>query len=122
MNYSRKGDDWCLDSGCSKHLCANRSLLKNYKTISDGDTITFGDKAKGRIVGEGDVISSGLKIGDVSYSQECKYNLLSISMLCDKGNHVIFRKHSCEIVDDDSGDIVASGIRVKKIYVLRPSD
>ena len=93
MNYSKTGEDWVIDSGCSKHLCGNRSLLKNYKTISYGDTITFGDKGKGKIIGEGDIISSsGLKIGEVSYAHECKYNLLSISMLCDKGNHVIFRR------------------------------
>ncbi|XP_024019082.1 uncharacterized protein LOC112090920 [Morus notabilis] len=47
-----------LDSGCSKHMTGDLSLLKNF-TRKNGGRVTFGDNIKGKILGVGDVDNLG---------------------------------------------------------------
>nr|GEX68261.1 ribonuclease H-like domain-containing protein [Tanacetum cinerariifolium] len=60
-----------VDSGCSRHMTGNMSYLSNFKEFDEG-YVTFGRGAKrGRILG-------------------LKFNLLSISQMCDKKNNILF--------------------------------
>ncbi|KAL8135018.1 hypothetical protein AgCh_009883 [Apium graveolens] len=49
-----KQDIWYLDSGCSRHMTGNKSLLNNIKKVIAW-SVTFGDNSKGNIVGIGDI-------------------------------------------------------------------
>ena len=68
--------------------------VNNFATLSryhEGDTVTFGDDSKGKIIGIGNIkISSYSLIEDIVLVDELEYNLLSISQLCDKGLKIIF--------------------------------
>ena len=58
-----------------------------------GGTNTVGDKTKCNILGIGNVgCDSFNSINDVLRVDDLKYNLLSISQLCDKVNQMIFDK------------------------------
>ncbi|KAL8120256.1 hypothetical protein AgCh_017419 [Apium graveolens] len=74
-----KQDIWYLDSGCSRHMTGNKSLLNNIKKVSAG-SVTFGDSSKGNIR---DIGNEKVKISDVQLVTGLKYNLLAISQLCD---------------------------------------
>lgn len=54
MRAESKKNMWYLDSGCSHHMTGDKAM---FSTISpkDGGYVTFGDNAKGKIVGEGKV-------------------------------------------------------------------
>lgn len=53
--------------------------------------ITYGDNVKGKLLGEGIVRNlSTITIENVLLVKEIKYNLLSISQLCDKGYFIVF--------------------------------
>ncbi|XP_074351403.1 uncharacterized protein LOC141690510 [Apium graveolens] len=80
-----KQDLWYLDSGCSRHMNGNKSLFNNIKKVTAG-SVTFGDSSKGIIIGIGDIGNEHFKISDVQLVTGLKYNLLSISQLCDNGN------------------------------------
>ena len=57
----------------------------------DGGHVTFGDNAKGKIVGIGEIGNlQSLSIHHVLFVDGLKYNLLSISQLCDMRNKVTF--------------------------------
>ena len=78
-----QSDQWYFDSGCSKHMTGNKSLLKNYSEKADG-VVTFGDGNKGKIHGIGDLLLSDLPpVRNVLFVKGLKANLLSISQLCD---------------------------------------
>lgn len=63
-----------------------------------GGTITLDDKAKCNILGVGRIgCDSSNSIDDVILVDVFKYNLLSISQLCDKGNQAVFDKKECEV-------------------------
>ena len=62
--------------------------------------VTFGDNAKEKIIGQGNIgnDTSSLIENDLLVDG-LKYNLLSISQLCDKGFKVIFEVSHCIIKD-----------------------
>ncbi|XP_074337291.1 uncharacterized protein LOC141674486 [Apium graveolens] len=80
-----KQDLWYLDSGYSRHMTGNKSLLNNIKKVIAG-SVTFGDSSKGIIIGIDDIGNEQFKISDVQLVTGLKYNHLSISQLCDNGN------------------------------------
>ena len=88
-----------MDSGCSRHMTGDESKFA-FLTKRKGGYIIFGDNAKGRIIGQGNIgndISS--LIESVFLVDGLKHNLLSISQLCDKGFKVIFEASHCNIKD-----------------------
>ena len=40
-------NSWYFDSGCFRHMIGNRSILTDYKIVSNGQ-VTFGDGVQGR--------------------------------------------------------------------------
>ena len=73
---------WYLDSGCSRHMTGDSTLLTEFKERA-GTSITFGDDSKGYTMGY-DLISKGnVIIDEVALVDGLKHNLLSISQLCD---------------------------------------
>ena len=70
---------WYLDSGCSRHMIGNKTLIK---TLFEGKigTVMFGDGSKSVIRGIGNVDIPGLLVfEDVWYVDGKKANLLSFS-------------------------------------------
>ena len=80
---------WYLDSGCSRHMTGDRSLLTDV-VKSSGPRITFGDNSKGKTVGKGKIIHGNITINDVLLVENLHYNLISISQMCDIGYLVEF--------------------------------
>ena len=58
------------------------------------------------------MLSDKMSIHDVYYVDGLKYNLLSVSQICDHGYEVFFDDHGCQI-KLKSGQLVASGKRSK---------
>ena len=79
-----------LDSGRSKHMTGNFSKFSTF-TQNDGGFVTFGNNAKGRITGIGNIGNSSPPIiENVLLVDNLKHNLFSISQLCDKSYRVVF--------------------------------
>nr|XP_017227813.1 PREDICTED: uncharacterized protein LOC108203408 [Daucus carota subsp. sativus] len=109
-----KRDMWYLDSGCSRHMTGNKSLLKSIRKVTAG-SVTFGDSSKGSIIGIGDIGNEHFKIANVQLVTGLKYNLLSISQLCDNGYKVIFYPTHCSILNKD-GKLMLTCPRSKNVY------
>ncbi|RVX10821.1 Retrovirus-related Pol polyprotein from transposon RE1 [Vitis vinifera] len=52
LDEGSKEDKWFLDSGCSRHMTGDKSKFA-FLTKRKGGYVTFGDNAKGRIIGQG---------------------------------------------------------------------
>ena len=88
-------------------------------TKRDGEFVTFGDNAKGKIVGIGNIINSSPPIiENVLLVDNLKHNLLSISQLCDKGYRVIFESSKCLIEDACSKEIIFIGNRKDNVKLM----
>ena len=95
-------------------MTGNKSLLNNIKKVTAG-SVTFGDSSKGSIIGIGDIGNEHFKISNVQLVTGLRYNLLSISQLCDNGNKVIFYPTHCSILDIN-GKLVLICPRNKNVY------
>ncbi|GJY46361.1 putative ribonuclease H-like domain-containing protein [Tanacetum coccineum] len=90
-----------IDSGCSRHMTGNRSYLTDYEEI-DGGFVAFGGNSKGgKITGKGKIRTSKLDFEDVYFVKELKFNLFSVSQMCDKKNSVLFTDTECVVLSPD---------------------
>jgi len=107
-----------LDSGCSKHMIGDASLLTGL-TLKHGGYVTYGDNNKEKIIGSGDIgVKGSLIIHNVLLVEGLKYNLLSISQLCDKGLEVTFQPKIYLISSRDSRYAHLVVKRVNNVYML----
>jgi len=80
--------------------------------------VTFGDGAKGEIVGIGNLAKQGLqRLNDVLLVEGLASNLISISQLCDLGLQVNFTKPECQI-SDEKGEVLMKGTRSNDNWYL----
>ena len=88
-----------MDSGCSRHMTEDKSKFA-FLIKKNGGYVTFGDNAKGKITGQGNIGNNTFSlIESVLLVDGLKCNLLSISQLSDKGFKVFFEASHCIIKD-----------------------
>ncbi|GKD16887.1 retrovirus-related pol polyprotein from transposon TNT 1-94 [Tanacetum coccineum] len=71
-------DTRIFNSGCPRHMTRNKSYLINYQDY-DGGFVAFDGSSKG----------------------ELKFNIFSVSQMCDKKNSVLFTKTECLILSPE---------------------
>ncbi|GJU24381.1 putative ribonuclease H-like domain-containing protein [Tanacetum coccineum] len=77
-------------NGCSSHMTGNKALPTDYHDI-DGGFVAFGGSTRGgKITGTGKIRTNKIDFEDVFFVKELKFNLFSISQMCDKKNNVLF--------------------------------
>ncbi|GJU88179.1 ribonuclease H-like domain-containing protein [Tanacetum coccineum] len=88
-------------AGCVWHMTWNKDFLTDYQDI-DGGFVAFGGNARGgMITGTGKIRTDKLDFEDVFFVKEIKFNLFSISQMCDKKNSVLFTKTKCLVLSLD---------------------
>nr|GEZ88591.1 ribonuclease H-like domain-containing protein [Tanacetum cinerariifolium] len=79
----------------------NMSYLSDFKELNDG-YVTFGGNPKGgKISGKGKIKTGNLDFDDVYFVKELKFNLFSVSQMCDKKNSVFFTDTECLVFSPD---------------------
>ena len=107
---------WILDSGCSRHMTGEKSLLTNVVEKA-GPVVTFGDDNKGFTTGYGNLKIGNVIIENISLVEGLKHNLLSISQFCDRGFNVDFRKEMCLISNRKDEKLTLQGVRKGNLFV-----
>nr|GEV56482.1 ribonuclease H-like domain-containing protein [Tanacetum cinerariifolium] len=90
-----------IDIGFSIHMTKNMSYLYEYEEI-DGRYVAFGGDPKGgKITSKGKINTGKLDFKDVYFIKELKFNLFSVSQMCDKKNNVLFTNTECVVLSLD---------------------
>ncbi|GJU36054.1 ribonuclease H-like domain-containing protein [Tanacetum coccineum] len=98
LSNSQLNEKGFVDSGCSRHMSGNIAHLSDFKEF-DGGYVTFGGGANGgRITGKGTIKTDKLDFEDVYFVKELKFNLFSVSQMCDKKNYVLFTDSECLVL------------------------
>nr|GEY81768.1 ribonuclease H-like domain-containing protein [Tanacetum cinerariifolium] len=88
----------------------NEVTLKERKSLAgvqskleiDGEFVSFrGNSKKGKITKKGKIRTSKLDFEDVYFVKELKFNLFSVSQMCDKKNSVLFTDTACVVLSPD---------------------
>ncbi|GJX37435.1 ribonuclease H-like domain-containing protein [Tanacetum coccineum] len=90
-----------FDSGCSRHMTGNKALLTDYQDI-DGGFVAFGGSTRGgKITCIGKIRTNKIDFEDVFFVKELKFNLFSVSQMCDKKNSILFIETECLVLSPD---------------------
>ncbi|GJS26354.1 integrase, catalytic region, zinc finger, CCHC-type containing protein [Tanacetum coccineum] len=111
---------WIVDSGCSKHMTGDRSLLKNFIEKFMG-TVRFGNDNFAAITGYGDYIQGNITICHVYYVEGLGHNLFSVGQFCDGDLEVAFRSKTCYVRNLEGDDLLTGG-RESNLYTISISD
>nr|GEV23248.1 putative ribonuclease H-like domain-containing protein [Tanacetum cinerariifolium] len=94
-------DKRVIDSGCSRHMIGNMSYLSDFQELNGG-YVSFGDNPKGgKIFRKGKIRTEKLDFDDVYFVKELKFNLFSVSQMCDKKNNVLFFDNECLVLSPE---------------------
>ncbi|KAK9678778.1 hypothetical protein RND81_11G232700 [Saponaria officinalis] len=55
-NLVENASDWILDTGASRHLCANKELFAEFKETTDGECVYMGNSSSAMISGKGKIL------------------------------------------------------------------
>ncbi|KAJ9558107.1 hypothetical protein OSB04_012721 [Centaurea solstitialis] len=121
-NPNRNENLWHVDSGCSRHMTCNRSFLEDF-TSFNGGYVAFGDNPRGgKVSGKGKVTGGKLTLEDVYYVDQLRYNLMSLSQVCDKKLFTLFSETECMILSPkfvvDESFILLRTPRKDNVYCL----
>ncbi|GJS76840.1 hypothetical protein Tco_0726721 [Tanacetum coccineum] len=99
---------WYLDSGCSRHMTGVKSYLHKY-VEQPGPKVVFGDDSTCTTEGYGSIKCNDIVFTKVAFVDGLKYNLISVSQLCDAKYIVQF--------DEKRGTIFNSN---KEVVMIAP--
>nr|GEY04587.1 hypothetical protein [Tanacetum cinerariifolium] len=91
-------DKRVIDSGCSRHMTGNMSYLFDFEEFNGGYVAFGGNPKGGKISGKGKIRTGKLDFDDVYFVKELKFNLFSVSQMCDKKNNVLFTDTECLVL------------------------
>ncbi|GKB85568.1 putative ribonuclease H-like domain-containing protein [Tanacetum coccineum] len=112
-----------VDSGCSNHMTGNKSYLSDYEDFNGVFVAFRSDPKGGKITGKGKIKTANLDFDDVYFVDELKFNLFSVSQMCDKKNSVLFTDTECLILSPsfkllDENQVVLRAPRQNGVYSL----
>ncbi|GJZ27303.1 hypothetical protein Tco_0571556 [Tanacetum coccineum] len=111
---------WIVDSGCSKHMTGDRSLLKILVEKFIG-TIRFKNDHFTAITGYGDYVQGNITVCHVYHVEGLGHNLFSVRQFCDGDIEVAFR-FKTGYVRNLEGDYLLTGGRESNFYTISISN
>lgn len=119
---------WCLDSGCTSHLCNETNKFSNFTEVLS-EKLNLASNMSTPITGKGAIHlnaevngqNRNLNLENVLYVPDLRTNLLSVSKITNKGYKVIFDEKSVKVIDND-GKIQLVAPRVNGLYYIRESE
>nr|GEX58259.1 putative ribonuclease H-like domain-containing protein [Tanacetum cinerariifolium] len=94
-------DKCVIDSGYSRNITGNISYLSDFKEINGGYVAFGGNPKSGKITRKDKTRTCKLDFDDVYFVKELKFNLFSVSHMCDKKNNVLFTDTECVVLSSD---------------------
>ncbi|GJX62969.1 retrovirus-related pol polyprotein from transposon TNT 1-94, partial [Tanacetum coccineum] len=111
---------WVVDSGCSKHMLGDRSLLRNFVEKFMG-TVCFRNENFAAIIGYGGYIHGNITICHVYYVEGLGHNLFSVGQFCNGDLEATFRSITCYVRNLEGYDLLTGG-RDSNLYTISISD
>lgn len=123
-NCIGKSDRWCMDSGCTSHLCNNWDSFTSIKKIQSG--LKLASSAVTPVIAKGDVqistsdgkSSKSIKLKNTLYVPDLRTNLVSIAKIVDNNCKFTFTSERATVCDVN-GNVKMIADREGDLYYLR---
>jgi hypothetical protein len=97
-------------------MTKNKKWFSCLTPMSHKEYVTFGDDKKDKVLGTGVIkVNDCFTLNDVALVDRLRYNLLSISQLCDADLSVLFHKSDSYVLDS-SGKRVCGISRIRNVF------
>ncbi|GJR52825.1 retrovirus-related pol polyprotein from transposon TNT 1-94 [Tanacetum coccineum] len=103
-------------SGCSRHMTGVKSYLHKY-VEQPRPKVVFGDDSTCTTEGYGSIKCNGIVFTKLAFVNGLKYNLISISQLCD-AKYIVQFDEKRGIIFNSNKEVVMIAPRVRDVYVL----
>jgi hypothetical protein len=81
-------------------MTKNKKWFSILTPLSHKEYVTFGDDKKGKVLGTGAIkVNVCFTLNDVTLVDRLRYNLISVSQLCDADLRELFRKSNSHVLD-----------------------
>lgn len=134
MNISYRTDcderetRWCLDSGCTSHLCNDGGRFTQSSDIKHA-TLNLANHTSAEVKGRGTVriettngeTVKGIQLKDTLHVPDLRSNLMSVAKIVDAEYTVTFDKNRAEIRKKKDRDILLIADRIGDLYYVRES-
>ncbi|GJR32020.1 putative ribonuclease H-like domain-containing protein [Tanacetum coccineum] len=102
-------------------MTGNISYMSEYEPY-DGGYVSFGH-GRGKITGKGIIKTGKLEFENVYFVKELKYNMFSVSQICDNKNSVLFTDSECLVMGkdfklDDDTHVLLRTTRQQNMYSI----
>nr|GEX83711.1 hypothetical protein [Tanacetum cinerariifolium] len=87
------------ESGCSRHMTGNISYLSDFEPFCGG-YVSF-SQGGCKITGKETIKTGKLEFENVYFEKDLKYNLFSVSQICENKNSVMFTDSECIVLGRD---------------------
>nr|GEU49110.1 retrovirus-related Pol polyprotein from transposon TNT 1-94 [Tanacetum cinerariifolium] len=94
-------DKGVIDCGCLRHMTGNMSYLFYFEGLNGGYVAFGGNPKGGKIYRKGKIRTGKLDFDYVYFVKELKFNLFSVSQICDKKNSILFTDTKCLVLSPD---------------------
>ena len=108
-----------IDSACSLHMTGRLDYLHDFKPVSEGGFVTFGNDANGKIMDYGVLTNGNFTIRRVAYVHGLKHNLISVGQLCNTGHRVEFDCGFSYIWNESCTTCLATSLKIGTMYPLQ---
>nr|XP_009784424.1 PREDICTED: uncharacterized protein LOC104232844 [Nicotiana sylvestris] len=126
VNIVIHAKEWVIDSGATRHICANREAFSSYTHVEDDrEEVYLGDSSTTKVLGKGNVLlkltsRKTLALLNVLHFPTMRANLISVSLLGRAGVKVSFE--SDKIIMTKNNVFVGKGYCNQGLFVLNISD
>lgn len=123
MQINGERDSWCLDSGASSHMCADKLKFNSLKSPG-AKVLHLANSNSTEIKGSGIVklrTNTGFtaKLEDTLYVPDLRSNLLSVAKITDHGFEIKFNKKEAVIMNNKTGEKLMVAKRNKNLYYVQ---
>jgi hypothetical protein len=81
-------------------MTGNKKWFSSLTPLSNKEYVTFGDDKKGKVLGIGIIkVNDCFTLNDIALVDRLRYNLISVSQLCDADLSVLFHKSDSHVLD-----------------------
>nr|GEU38587.1 putative ribonuclease H-like domain-containing protein [Tanacetum cinerariifolium] len=85
----------------AENLKTNNQTSRDFEDINGGYVAFGGNPKGGKITDKGKIKTGKLDFDDVYFVKELKFNLFSVSQMCDKKNSALFTDTECVVLSSD---------------------
>jgi hypothetical protein len=97
-------------------MTRNKKWFSSLNPLSHKEYVTFGDDKKDKVLGTGVIkVNDCFILNNVALVDRLRYNILSVSQLCDADLSVLFHKSDSHVLDS-SGKRVCDISRIGNVF------